>query len=329
MNKIIAASLTIILLSFMVAAPMKLADAVGAFSDNFSSGNFNQWSRSFVISGASQTVSDQTARFIVPPPVAGASTYSYLVKDGFTSTVNSTIVASQDVLVTNVPNGCTQGNGAIFFLYICDSTNLNGNYGNVGVGIDGSTAWSLWIGGSAVYTYIFQTAGSPPVSNTWYHLVLTINNDAKTVSLAVNGAVVIAASQQQFTDKTHPISLMSGLGENWWSNSKEQLELQVDNVVLDISDSDALPTTVTTPQPAQATAPTQAPLPPPTKTITQTPTATSASPMPTHATPTPPQDFTLPLIQPVDGITCYLTVLQVTILAVLIALLAVMLWYKR
>lgn|GEM_PF-3171262 len=217
--------------------PLKPAGATTVFSDNFSSGNFERWSQSFVVSGASQSVSGGIARFIVPTPTAGSNSCSYLVRDGFTSTVNSTIIASQDILVANVPNGSPQGNGAIFFLYVCDSTDLGGNAGNIGIGIDGSTLWSMWIGGSLIYTYVFQTTGSSPTSNTWYHIVLTINNQAQTATLAVNGIVVINVSQQEFTDKPHPISLMSGMGEDWWSDGSGQQEINIDNVQLDISDA--------------------------------------------------------------------------------------------
>ncbi len=317
---------------------MKPVDAATVFSDNFSTGNLDQWSQSYVISGANQIVSNGVARFIAPPPVAGASTHSYVVKDGFTSTVNSTIVASQDVFVTNVPTGSSQGNGAIFFLYVCDSSNLAGNYGNVGVGIDGSTVWSMWIGGNVVYRYVFQTAGSAPVSNTWYHLVLTINNPAETVSLAVNGVTVITASQQQFTDKNHPISFMSGLGENWWSAGSEPQELHVDNVRLELSDSAALPAPVSTssPPPASTSTPAHTPLPLPTQRpivptqtpiLTPTPIVTNVTSAPSFSPP--PLNPALSVIQPSIGVPFEVSVVGVTVLVVLVFVLVATLRSKR
>lgn len=237
MNKNLAAFCLLVLLSILLVVPLKRTEAATVFSDNFSSGNFERWSQSYAVSGASQSVSNGIARFIVPTPTAGSNSCSYLVRDGFTSTVNSTIIASQDILVTNVPHGVPQGNGAIFFLYVCDSTDLGGNAGNIGIGIDGSMLWSMWIGGSLIYTYVFQTTGPPPTSNTWYHIVLTINNQAQTATLTVNDMVVINVSQQEFTDKTHSISLMSGMGEDWWSDGSGQQEINIDNVQLDISDA--------------------------------------------------------------------------------------------
>ncbi len=295
------------------------ADAGAVFTDGFSSGNFNQWSRSNVTTGANQLVLSGVACFNVPSPIGGSSSYSFVVKDGFSSTPNSIIVAKQDVLLSSIPNGALQGNGAIFFLYVCDSTNLNGNYGNVGVGIDGSNVWSLWIGGMAVYTYVFQTAGPAPVSNTWYHLVLTVNNVAQTVSLEVNGIVVISASQQQFTDKTHPVSLMVGMGENWWSDGPD-LELAVDNVQLDISDSAG--SSIPAPTSVHASTPTATsnPTPSPTQSVTQTPNPTR-SPLPLTPTPTPA------LTKPPD-VTLDLTILRVIVLAVLIVIAAVSVFFK-
>lgn len=226
-----------LLLFFTLLAPLKPVDASKEFSDDFSGGNFDGWSRSYVVSGASQTVSGAVARFTVPTPAGGTNVYSFLVKDGFTSNVNSTIVATQDILVTNVPSGSPRGTGAIFFLYICDSSDLLGSRGNVAVGIDGSNAWSMWIGGNVTYNYVFQTAGSAPASNTWYHTVLTVNNAAGTAVLEVNGVKVVEAAQQEFTDKTHSVSLISGMGEDWWSSGFGQQELDVDNVKLHISDA--------------------------------------------------------------------------------------------
>jgi len=224
---------------FVVLYASQWVSAAPVFADDFSTGTFTGWSQTRIGSGASQTIEAGVARFIVPTPLGGSVSYSYLIRNGFTSTVNSTITASQDILVKQVPNGCLEGNGAIFFLYVCDSADLAGNLGNFGVGIDGSSVWSLWIGGATVYTYIFQTQGSPPASNTWHHVALTIDNSAGIVSLAVDGRVVISATQQQFANKTHQFSLMSGMGENWWSNGPGSLEIDVDNVRLDVSDDDS------------------------------------------------------------------------------------------
>jgi hypothetical protein len=113
---------------------------------------------------------------------------------------------------------------------------------------------------------------------------LTIDNSACKVALTVNDVVVISASQQQFTDKTHHISLISGIGENWWSEGSGQQEVAIANVVLEISDAD--------PQPSYS--PTLTPSHPlPTKTATPDPPATptptacpSASP---SATPDIPE----------------------------------------
>ena len=283
MNKKLTAILVLLLISFTLFALSRLATAAPVFSDNFSTGNFANWSQAYVSSGSSQTVSDGVAHFIVPTPTSGNETYSYLGKDGFASTVNSTITAAENVFVNEVPNGCPQGNDAIFFLYICDSTDSSGNSGNFGVGIDGSDAWSLWIGGNPVYTYVFQTAGSAPASNTWYHIILMINNSAETVTLTVDGVVVIDCGQQQFIDKTHSISLMSGMGEDWWSQGSGQQEVDIANVELDISDATAVAASnPTSPPPTQSSEPTQNLAPAPTQTIT-TPTP---SPIAT-ATPSP------------------------------------------
>jgi hypothetical protein len=321
---VLAALTALVLLVFFLALPFKSADAATVFSDNFSTGNFDRWARSYTMPGASQIVKDEVARFTVPPPSAGTSSYSYVVKDGLTSTASSIIVASQDIFVTNVPNGEQQGNGAIFFLYICDSTNLNGNYGNVGVGIDGSSVWSLWIGGSASYTYIFQTAGPTPASNTWYHLSLTLNNQKQTVSLEVDGVGVITASQQQFTDKTHPVSLMSGMGENWWSDGSGQVELRIDNVQLDISDSQSATVPAATPKPALPASPTPTlvPTPSPVQTVTQTPSVTLV-PLNSSALVNPTSSLTQP------DMTFDLTAAQVGVLAGVIVLLVAVLWHKR
>lgn len=280
-----------ILLVILVLVAFSLSRWVTAStvsSDDFSSGNFSNWSSATTSSGASQTVNSGVARFIVPPPIGGHVTYSYLIREGFTSTVNSTIVASQDIRVNQVPNGCVEGNGAIFFLYVCDSADLSGSLGNVGVGIDGSGVWSLWVGGNITYTYIFQTQGPPPTSNTWYHVALTLDNSGGLVSLTVDGRVVLSATQQQFTDRTHTFSLMSGLGEDWWSGGVGSMVLEVDNVRLDVSDATSRFTENPTLEPtsnslnAATTAPTpvHASTPAPSVSVTVSPSSTQ-SPTPT------------------------------------------------
>lgn len=213
------------------------------FLDDFASGSLSNWSRTHISIGSNQTVNSGIAQFTVPTPTGGTVTYSSIVKDGYKSTLNSTIIASQDLLVTKVPSGCQQGLGAIFFLYICDSGDLSGDLGNVGVGIDGSGVWSLWIGGTTRYVYVFQTTGPNPLSNTWYHVALMVDNPTQRVTLSVDGTLVVNASQQQFTEKAHPISLMVGMGESWFSNYVGTQEVDVDNVRLDISDANPNETT--------------------------------------------------------------------------------------
>ncbi|MDR1992880.1 MAG: hypothetical protein LBQ98_05205 [Nitrososphaerota archaeon] len=281
MNKRSMALYVLILLAILLFVPLKPTDAAIVFTDDFSSGNFERWSKSLMVPEASQTVRDSIARFIVPTPVAGSNSCSYLIKDGFTSTINSSIAASQDILVTKVPNGALQGNGAIFFLYVCDSTDLTGNAGNIGIGIDGSNVWSMWIGGDQIYNYVFQTEGPLPVSNTWYRIILTIDNQAQTAVLEVNGAVVINASQQQFTNRTHPISLMSGMGENWWSAGSGLQEIDVTAVQLYISDAIVVPQPSSTLVPVSTFTPSVPSLSP-----TQTPTVTpSVTAMPSFSLP--------------------------------------------
>jgi hypothetical protein len=277
-------------LALMIAALIALspwAGSVPIFSEDFSSGNFANWTRTFTGPGSSQSVSGGVAHFIVPPPTAGTLTYSYLAKDGFTSTVNSTIIAEQNVLISKVPSGCVQGNGAVFFFYVCDSTDLGGNNGNFGVGIDGSGVWSLWIGGNTVYTYVFQADGNRPASNTWYHITLTISNSAGTVTLAVDGTVVVSATQQQFTDKTHLLSLMSGIGEDWWSDCVGQEEVAVSNVRLDISDAATSVTPNPTAQAPSNPTPITGTNPAPTPASTHLPTPTNPTPTTSSSTPTP------------------------------------------
>lgn len=280
-KKWVAALIVSLLLLFVVFYASRWVSATSVFTDDFSAGTFVGWSQTRMSLGSSQTVSGGVARFITSTPTGGSVSYSYLVKDGFTSTVNSTITASQDILVKQVPNGCVEGNGAIFFLYICDSADLSGDLGNIGVGIDGSGVWSLWIGGNATYVYIFQTSGAPPSSNTWYHLTLTVDNSAGLVSLAVDGKVVASATQQQFTDRTHQFSLMCGLGEDWWSGNVGPLELDVDNVRLDVSDADSSVTQNATAAPATSnsqSSATNAPTQMPTHNVTPAPSMTAAPP---------------------------------------------------
>lgn len=290
-------SITAILLVILLPSVFRDATAFTVFVEDFTTANFTQWSRTNLSPGTEQTISGGIARFIVPTPTGGAVTYSSIVKDGFTSTINSTIIASQDILITKVPNNCPQGSGAIFFLYICDSADLGGNQGNIGVGIDGSSVWSLWVGGSINYTYVFQTAGSAPLSNTWYHIVLTVNNSASRVTLNVDGTVVIDTLQRQFTNRDHAVSLMLGLGESWWSSGVGSQEVDIDNVQLDISDAaigitpnptpqptflnqaaDINPTYTATPAPKKTPTPTtQSPTTEPTNNPTATTTPTSLS----------------------------------------------------
>jgi hypothetical protein len=72
--------------------------AATVFFDDFSSGNFSKWTLTSRTDGASQSVNNVIAHFSVPAPsTAGECTYSYLRKDGFTSTPSSLIVASQDI----------------------------------------------------------------------------------------------------------------------------------------------------------------------------------------------------------------------------------------
>lgn len=280
-GKWVAALVVSLLLLSVVFYASRWASASTVFYDDFSSGAFSGWSQTHISPGSSQAVSGGVARFVVPTPTGGYVSSSYLVKDGFTSTVNSTITASQDILVKQVPNGCIEGNGAIFFLYVCDSADLSGDLGNIGVGIDGSGVWSLWVGGNKSYVYIFQTQGPLPANNTWYHIVLLVDNSAGIVSLLVDGKTVISATQRQFTDRTHQFSLMSGLGEDWWSGCIGPMEINVDNVRLDVSDAEATITQVPTGAPTNAYAQgpaSNAPTPAPTHNFSPNPTVTTPSP---------------------------------------------------
>ncbi len=328
MNKKLTAILTMSIISFFLLVPLKPVATATVFSENFSSGNFVNWSQAYLSPGSSQTVTDGAAHFIVPAPTGDSNTYSFVAKDGFSSTVNSTIVASQDIMVAKVPSGCPQGMGAIFFLYVCDTTDLRGNNGNFGVGIDGSGVWSLWIGGNSIYTYVFQTSGSAPASNTWFHVTLTISNSAGTASLTVNGETVITAAQQQFTDRTHAITLMSGMGEDWWRDGPRQQEIGVDEVKLDISDSPAPSSDhgPTLPPPAPTTTPNYNPTPPPTPTHTATlhPNSTTVIP-PSTPSPSPSSKA----MQPGSGVSFELNIAEVAVFAVLIAVSIIMLRHKR
>lgn len=219
-------------------------------------------------------------------PQAGARTFSFIRTEGFLSTVNSTIIATQNVYFSKIPNGCPPGNGAIFFLYVCDSSDIGGNNGNFGVGIDGSGVWSLWIGGNLTYNYVFQTEGALPVSNTWYHVVLTVDNSAGKATLTVNGIVVIASDQQQFTDGNHYVSLMSGMGENWWSDGTGEQEAAVGNVSLEISDASSEPSSSVTYLPSH---------PIPTAKESPHPTALKPTPSPSLNPQTTPDIPELPI----------------------------------
>ncbi len=201
-----------------------------SFSDDFSSQSFNRWTLQNQTAGAGMSIINGVACFTTP--IGANGTYSYVQENGFISTVNSTITASQDVYLSGFSGGFTTGNGAIFFLYVIDASGQNG--GNIAVGIDGSDVWGLWIGGFPIYNYVFQTAGTLPQIGAWSHVVLTINNSALTVNLAVNGTTVINVIQHQFTDATHSVNLISGIGEDWNSVGKAS-DLEIDNVRLDIS----------------------------------------------------------------------------------------------
>lgn len=260
MNRKIIALATLIIIAFSALSFFEPGKGALVFSDNFGSGSFSGW-RTCMMNGSSQTITNGIAHFITPTPPNGQATYSYLLKDGFISTPNSTIIASEDIFLPKVPAGCAQGDGAFFFFYICDSTDLAGSLGNFGVGVDGSQQWSLWIGGSQVYTYLFQTAGALPVSGTWYHIMLIADNPSGTVTLVVNGTTVINAPQQQFTNKTHSISLMTGMGEDWYCQVPGPHEIDVDNVQLNISDMQPIPSPTQTTEasllsPTQTTNPT-------------------------------------------------------------------------
>ena len=288
----------VLLCCLLVFIMPKSSVASTVFQDDFASGSLSNWSRTHISSNANQTVNSGIAQFTVPTPTGGTVTYSAIVKDGYTSTLNSTITASEDIFVTKVPSGCQQGLGAIFFLYICDSGDLSGDLGNIGVGIDGSGVWSLWIGGTTKYVYLFQTVGQNPLSNTWYHVTLTVDNPTQRVTLSVDGTVVITASQQQFTDKAHPVSFMVGMGESWFSNCVGTQEIDIDNARLDISDANPNETTNPTAAPTSTgsgnsntgssatTAPSKTTNPTP--TLQKTPNPTNQAPNASTKSPTSP-----------------------------------------
>jgi hypothetical protein len=327
MNRKLTAVFALAIISFnLLALPLVTATAV--FSDNFSTGNFASWTKTYIGSGSSQTVSNGVARFTVPTPMGESATYSFILKDGFTSTVNSIMIATEDIYVTKVPNGCPRGEGGIFFFYICDSTDLTGNHGNFGVGIDGSNVWSIWIGGNPIYNYVFQTSGTAPVSNTWYHLVLTVDNTAGTVTLSVNGGVVIYASQQQFTDRVHSVSLMTGMGEDWWCQGVGLQEIDVANVKLDISDAPQLPTPAAEPPTTPSTStPNLAPAP--TQTTTTSPSSPSStqksspSASPTTSDPMPTSSINPTTTQAINPANSTLTELLLWIVLVVTAVIVV------
>ena len=253
-----------------------VAGAETVFSDDFSSGNFNQWTTKATGSGASQSVSNGVAQFNTP--AGGNGGYSYVIKSSFSSATTDVITASQDVYISEVPSGFAAGLGAIFILIVTDAS----NNGNIQVSIDGSQKWGVYVGGYPTFTYSLQTTGSSPQSNVWYHLDLAIDNPNHTVTLSVNGTVVVSATQNQFTDTAHTILLGSGAQD--YCNTGRVHQVQVDNVGFNISGSSS-PTPTPTPTVTPTPTPTASPTPSPTPTVTPTPTA-SPTPTPT-ATPTP------------------------------------------
>ena len=244
------------------------------FSDDFISGNFNQWTTKYTSTGASQSVSSGTAQFNAPSGGNGVS--SYVGKSSFSSTSTGVITASQDIYMTEVPSGFSAGLGAIFILAILDTS----NNGNILVSVDGSQKWGIYIGEST-FTYALQTSGPNPQSRTWYHLDLTIDNPNQKVTLAVNGSTVVSATQNQFTGSTHSIDLATGIIQDWCNNGRTH-QLQVDNVKLGMSGS-----TPPTPTPTPTINPTISPTPIPTATPTPNPTVTPTPTINPSPTPTP------------------------------------------
>ena len=282
-------SLPIICITILALSSLPLYALIGeagaattVFSDNFSSGNFNQWTTKYVGSGASQSVLSGIAQFNTP--AGGNGVYSYVVKSSFTFATSDVINASQDVYMTEVPRGFSSGLGAIFFFYVTDASSYNS--GRVMVGIDGSQKWGLYAGGDPTFTYTMQTSGSSPQSKTWYHLNLVIDNPNHKATLYVNGTAVINVTQNQFTDKTHSVILSVGIGEDYCNTGRGH-QLKVDNVKLDISGTSPTPTPTPTASPTPTPKPTVTPTPTPTATPTPTPTVTpTPKPTPT-VTPTP------------------------------------------
>lgn len=197
------------------------------FSDNFTSGNFHQWTTKTKGTGASQSVSNGIAQFNTP---SGSGRYSYVQKSSFTSKTTQVITATQDVYLSNVPSGLRSGSGTIYMLTIKDTTGFNAR--NIQVSVDGSQKWALSIG-TFPTSYTTQTSGSNPQSKTWYHLELKIDNPNHKATLTVNGTTVVSATQNQFTDRTHTISLSVGTVQDNYSN-RQSHQLQVDNVKLSI-----------------------------------------------------------------------------------------------
>jgi hypothetical protein len=198
------------------------------FSDNFTSGNFNLWTTKAKSTGASQSVSNGIAQFNTP---LGSGRYSYIQKSSFSLKTTQVITSTQDVYLSNVPSGLRSGSNVIYILTIKDTTGYNPR--NIQVALDGSQKWALSIGTSFSSTYSTQTSGSNPQSKTWYHLELTIDNPNHKATLTVNGTTVLSATQNQFTDRTHTISLSVGTVQDNYSN-RQSHQTQVDNVKLSI-----------------------------------------------------------------------------------------------
>jgi hypothetical protein len=198
------------------------------FSDNFTSGNFNQWTTKSKSTGASQSVSNGIAQFNTPS--GGNGKYSYVQKSSFTSKTTSVITATQDVYLSVVPSGLRSGSGTIYILTVKDTTGITPRI--IQVSFDGSQKWALSLG-TFPNTYTTQTSGSNPQSKTWYHLELKIDNPNHKATLSVNGTTVLSVTQTQFTDRTHTISLSVGIVQDNYNNRLSH-QLQVDNVKLSI-----------------------------------------------------------------------------------------------
>jgi outer membrane biosynthesis protein TonB len=285
-RKIIIPIFIIALLTLSTFTYIEFTKATTVFSDDFSSGNFSKWTSSYNDPGTSQNVANGAAHFFTPK--GGNGVYVFEEYNGSISTVNSVITVSSDVYMPKVPKGFTATNGAIFFLSIADVTGENN--GNLEVGIDGSDVWSLYLHGWPIFNYVFQTAGAKPADATWYHVVLTADNAAQTATVAINGTTVINVSQQEFTDKTHTMSLIIGYED--FCNDGTPHEVDYDNVQMSISDASSptpTPTPTATPTPTPSPTPTTTPTPTATPTPTPSPSSTptpTASPTPT-VTPSP------------------------------------------